>query len=1378
MKKLLLSLLGLVFLSGLGLRAQVASYSFSQTNGTYTPIAGGTVYGDANSDDERFIDPALPLGGTTLTGVGIPIGFTFNFNGLAADRIAINANGWISLGSSTFTPSVDINSSSSYSSLSSTAGNNPTSLRSRVAAFSRDLQAQPGAEIRVETIGSSPNQVCVIQWSGYKRFGTTGTGDNLNFQIRLYETSNVVEVVYGSFALGTSSSTGTHIGLGGSVSTDFNNRTTSTDYSATTAGAVNSAGCTISSTVFPASGLTFTWTPPSCPGPSNLSASALPTSADLIWTAGGSETMWNVEYGTTGFVLGTGTQVSGISPTPAINITGLTPNTGYAFYVQADCGGGDLSNWIGPFVFTTPCTPVSAPFLETFTTTTTPTCWIQSAGSGGPWVFTGSPDLGNTATIVDHTNGVANNYAWMDHSGVDIGVVLETPLIDITALTSPQLSFWFMSHNNSNSIAVYNPLHVEAWDGAAWQNVATIQGDFGFQWVEFSYPLGAYVFSGNLVKVRFRTESGGDSFDYDNDPLLDDVSVDNPPACPNPFNLSANNVTFNSADLNWIDGGTSTSFNIEYGTQGFVQGTGTLVNGHLTTTLSVTGLSGNTTYEFYVQADCGSGNLSAWSGPISFVTPCAPVVAPWLETFTGTTNPACWSQSTTSGGPWTYTGNPGYTMTGFLDHTSSVTNNYAWIDHSGTDVGVILQTPVIDVSALNVPELRFWLASHYNGAGLTTYNPTYVEAWDGAAWQQIDLIQGDFGLQWQEFNYLLPAYVYNGNFVQIRFRAESGGDINDFYNDILLDDVQVDEGPSCPAPTGLVETYVGIDTVIFTWNAGYLETEWLVEYGTAGFTPGTGTLFSTATTLDSITGLSQLTEYDVYVAAFCAVGDTSEWIGPLSFMTNPVCANPSNLGIIYANRDSIVLEWTNNGTATQFNLQYGPQGFAIGSGTTQVAGATSDTIVNLLPGAYYDFYVQADCGGPDTSLWIGPLNIQIPIYNDNVCDAINIPVDGVAYTFTSLGATVEPGEAVVAPAAGSCTSDSTWCTNTLESTAWYTFVAPVSGSLRITGEDAGFDGQIAVYADTADCTDFSTFGLIAANDDNPGGGFYPELTLCGLTPGGVYYLMHDPYGTDGTYSLKLEAIILDAGINGVVTACESQNAVDLSTVITPATLGGTWDYVNNPAAVDDTGVFNASLVVPGTHLVTYVVSQACAADTAVATVVVQEAPNAGTAVSPFGGCNTGPIFLYGGLTGTVDFGGTWNDNGGTGLLNGAVFNANGVPAGTYNFTYTVSGNGICPNASATVTVTVQNCLGVEEQEALGFSVYPNPSNGQFMVSTTAAGPMMVEVMDAQGRLVFARNMVFAAGVAQEVALDAPAAGMYAVRIINNGEVTTSIISVQ
>ena len=190
MKKTLLTLFGITTLLNFT-NAQVSAYPFAQTSGTYTAISGGTLLGDTGDDEEKYVNPAVPLGGTTSTGVGFPIGFNFTYNGIVFDRLAINCNGWISLGQSSLSPtSVDISSSSGYNqplSLTSTA--TPTLLRNRIGALAMDLQGQTGSSLRIETIGATPNRICVIQWAGFREY--LSTGDNFNFQIRLKETSNV-----------------------------------------------------------------------------------------------------------------------------------------------------------------------------------------------------------------------------------------------------------------------------------------------------------------------------------------------------------------------------------------------------------------------------------------------------------------------------------------------------------------------------------------------------------------------------------------------------------------------------------------------------------------------------------------------------------------------------------------------------------------------------------------------------------------------------------------------------------------------------------------------------------------------------------------------------------------------------------------------------------------------------------------------------------------------------------------------------------------------------------------------------------------------------------------------------------------------------------
>ena len=260
MKKTLLTLLS-SFALFIAVNAQVSIYSFATSAGTYTPITGGTVLGDTTIDEQRFVDPSALAGSTTvLTGVGFPIGFNFTYNNQVFDRFAVNTNGWISLGQSSLTPSVNINSSISFSNiLSATSTATPAYLRSRILAFGDDIEGQNGSELRIETIGTAPNRICVIQWKNYKKFLAT-SGDSYNFQLRLKETTNVIEVVYGNFTNNSSANTA-QVGLGGTTNADYNARTTPTSWTATTAATSNTANLTVTSSIKPASGLTFAWTP-------------------------------------------------------------------------------------------------------------------------------------------------------------------------------------------------------------------------------------------------------------------------------------------------------------------------------------------------------------------------------------------------------------------------------------------------------------------------------------------------------------------------------------------------------------------------------------------------------------------------------------------------------------------------------------------------------------------------------------------------------------------------------------------------------------------------------------------------------------------------------------------------------------------------------------------------------------------------------------------------------------------------------------------------------------------------------------------------------------------------------------------------------------
>jgi hypothetical protein len=130
---------------------------------------------------------------------------------------------------------------------------------------------------------------------------------------------------------------------------------------------------------------------------------------------------------------------------------------------------------------------------------------------------------------------------------------------------------------------------------------------------------------------------------------------------------------------------------------------------------------------------------------------------------------------------------------------------FAWIDFSGSDVGVAMQVEDIDISGLSSPSMTFDYFSDIGTSILPYPNTMYVEAYDGSAWNVIGTFD-QFTSGWETKLVDLAGADVAGT-VTLRFRGESGSggmtSTSDFYNDLLVDDISVDEMPpaGCTDPT-------------------------------------------------------------------------------------------------------------------------------------------------------------------------------------------------------------------------------------------------------------------------------------------------------------------------------------------------------------------------------------------------------------------------------------------------------------------------------------------------------------------------------------------------------------------------------------------------
>lgn len=105
-----------------------------------------------------------------------------------------------------------------------------------------------------------------------------------------------------------------------------------------------------------------------------------------------------------------------------------------------------------------------------------------------------------------------------------------------------------------------------------------------------------------------------------------------------------------------------------------------------------------------------------------------------------------------------------------------------------------------------------------------------------------------------------------------------------------------------------------------------------------------------------------------------------------------------------------------------------------------------------------------------------------------------------------------------------------------------------------------------------------------------------------------------------------------------------------------------------------------------------------------------------------------------------------------------------IGVGVYIVLYEYTDANGC-TGSAQRTILVDACTGVDEMQAIGLSVYPNPASDLLYV-TANAGKYNIELMDTAGRLVLSSSLDVSNDRERRIQLDACVNGMYSVVIIS------------
>jgi GEVED domain/Secretion system C-terminal sorting domain len=289
--------------------AQVSNYAFAESAGSYAALAGTN--STATSDDG--------------TQDGIPIGFSFTFGGVPYTHFCISTNGWMKLGNA-----ATIIGGFSYSNaLSNTSVHRPL-----IAALWDDNHRNTGA-LTYTTSGAAPNRILTVDWNNVNigGGGSTSATNVASYQIKIYETTNVVEIIY-SNTLALAGSLSASVGLNDNTS-----------FLSVTPGASGTVSNSIANDIIAATtdmvGKKYTFTPPSCSSPGDVSASAITqTTATISWSAAVGATGYEWAVTTSATPPASGTTTALIS----VNLTALTAATNYFAHVRTKCGAA-FSGW-------------------------------------------------------------------------------------------------------------------------------------------------------------------------------------------------------------------------------------------------------------------------------------------------------------------------------------------------------------------------------------------------------------------------------------------------------------------------------------------------------------------------------------------------------------------------------------------------------------------------------------------------------------------------------------------------------------------------------------------------------------------------------------------------------------------------------------------------------------------------------------------------------------------------------------------------------------------------------------------------------------------------------------------------------------------------
>ena len=590
---------------------------------------------------------------------------------------------------------------------------------------------------------------------------------------------------------------------------------------------------------------------------------------------GSSAAQWQIEYGPSGFVHGSGTTITASQiPFTISNIP--LDNTSYDFYVRSVCGN-DYSNWSDIGRFKTKCNAVDVGYTQGFENddvTEINNCWTRLTPiTNDPYY---SP--GHFIRTVEESMSFSDFNAHTGTKGIMIGNGTNSLYPDAaekTILVSPQLSdfdnyktvsFWlntlgFSRNHSPTQIQVGTLSNPDDYTTFTLQYTITDGTQYDNAWRQYTIDFSGYTGTDKYVGIR-HVQSNREAI------LLDDFEYGEI-ECPAPTNVTARQTDTTSVTIAWNNNVQSTpdSWELMYND--------TLITA-TTNPYVLTDLNPFETYTVKVRNLCSEGVYSNWSS-IANVKPTCSYTAPFYENFdqytanSATPHDFCWSFNTFA----TYVTE--FCSDGLNSCPNGVAINTSTDYQTGQRVAGLLTSPFL-ADFDNTKKVRFFaynLSQDSNIIVGTIDNPLYPDTFVPYATVELnhDYVRGR--------EYEVDFSGYTGSSKHIAFKNDGLLDLS--Y--ITIDDIRYDNIGACPEPLNANTYNVTDTTCLIKWdNTVNTAQDFSIEYGLNGFTPGAGTTVTATGTEKLLENLDVNSTYQFYISTNCS-DESGITIGPKYFTT-------------------------------------------------------------------------------------------------------------------------------------------------------------------------------------------------------------------------------------------------------------------------------------------------------------------------------------------------------------------------------------------------------------------------------------------------------------------------------------------------------------